>query len=273
MSLESELKALYHMVLAPIRGRSLAERLDSFYRGQAAGYDAFRKRLLHGRQQLWTSLPVPAGGVWVDMGGGTAANLEYLGESIQQLAQVYVVDLCAALLQVARQRVAAYGWTNVAVIMADAAHFVPRQASVDIVTFSYALTMMPDWFAALDHAWHLLRPGGRIGVVDFYVSRKYPEEGHRRHSWCTRTFWPAWFSFDNVFPSPDHVAYLHRRFTPQHFSEHRAPMPYLPGVRVPYYRFIGEKPSHAVCPLPQCASPQHSASDGTCCPAPAQLDT
>ena len=35
--------------------------------------------------------------------------------------------------------------------------------------------MIPDWFAAVDHAWRLLRPGGTIGVVDFYVGRKHPE--------------------------------------------------------------------------------------------------
>src|SRR4029453_18006789 len=83
MSLQSELKVLYHLMLAPIRGRSQAERLESFYRGQAVGDDTFRQRLLHGRQQLWTTLPLPDGGVWADMGGGTGANLAYLGESIR----------------------------------------------------------------------------------------------------------------------------------------------------------------------------------------------
>jgi S-adenosylmethionine-diacylgycerolhomoserine-N-methlytransferase len=102
--------------------------------------------------------------------------------------------------------------------------------------------MIPDWFAAVDHALDLLRPGGTLGVVDFYVARKHPEADHQRHRWLTRTFWPAWFANDNVFPSPDHVPYLHRRFEVQHFSEHRAKVPYLPGMRVPYYLFVGRKP-------------------------------
>jgi S-adenosylmethionine-diacylgycerolhomoserine-N-methlytransferase len=45
-----------------------------------------------------------------------------------------------------------------------------------------------------------------------------------------------------VFPSPDHVPYLHHRFDVQTFSEHTAPMPCAPGVRTPYYLFIGQKP-------------------------------
>jgi S-adenosylmethionine-diacylgycerolhomoserine-N-methlytransferase len=46
-----------------------------------------------------------------------------------------------------------------------------------------------------------------------------------------------------VFPNPDHVPYLHHRFDVQTFSEHTAPMPYAPGVRTPYYLFIGQKPT------------------------------
>jgi S-adenosylmethionine-diacylgycerolhomoserine-N-methlytransferase len=105
--------------------------------------------------------------------------------------------------------------------------------------------MIPDWFAAVENARAILKPGGHIGVVDFYVSRKYPPDGLTRHRWFTRHFWPLWFSHDNVFLSPDHVAYLHRQFEPVHFSEHRAKAPYLRLIRAPYYRFIGRKPAAA----------------------------
>jgi S-adenosylmethionine-diacylgycerolhomoserine-N-methlytransferase len=245
MSLSSELKILYHMLLAPIRGHSHAERLDSFYRGQAQGYDAFRERLLHGRGEMWRALPLPEHGLLIDMGGGTGANLLYLDDALAHYRKVYIVDLAISLLQVARQRVQAHGWHHVVPVAADATTFVPPEAPVDVITFSYSLTMIPDWFKALDHAWKLLRPGGIIGVVDFYVSRKYPPDNQERHGWLTRTFWPLWFAFDNVFPNPDHIPYLHHRFEPVHFAEHRARMPYMPGVRVPYYHFIGRKPPHS----------------------------
>jgi S-adenosylmethionine-diacylgycerolhomoserine-N-methlytransferase len=230
------------MLLAPIRGTSHAKRLESFYSGQAEGYDAFRSRLLYGRRELWTQLPVPEHGIWVDMGGGTGSNVIYVEAALQQLARLYIVDLSPSLLRMARQRIQAQGWAQVTAVEADATRFVPPEGLVDVVTFTYALTMIPDWFAALDHAWQLLRPGGLIGVVDFYVSHKYPAPHQRRHTWLTRAFWPLWFSLDNVFPSPDHVPYLHDRFEVQTFSEHMAPVPYLPGIRVPYYLFIGQKP-------------------------------
>jgi S-adenosylmethionine-diacylgycerolhomoserine-N-methlytransferase len=103
--------------------------------------------------------------------------------------------------------------------------------------------MIPDWFAAIDHAWNVLNPGGRIGVVDFYVSRKHPAEGHVKHSWTKRTYWTAHFACDNVFPSPDHVPYLHRKFKPVLFEERLTRIPWFPNpfFKMPYYLFIGQK--------------------------------
>jgi S-adenosylmethionine-diacylgycerolhomoserine-N-methlytransferase len=46
---------------------------------------------------------------------------------------------------------------------------------------------------------------------------------------------------DNVFPSPEHVPFLHRHFSCVRFEEHRGRVPYLPLGRVPYYVFIGKK--------------------------------
>ena len=97
MSFASDLKVLYHLALKPVRGKDHAARLDSFYSGQAEAYDDFRKRLLKGREELYQSVAAPVGGVWVDMGGGTASNLEFLGERIESLGHVYVVDLASSL--------------------------------------------------------------------------------------------------------------------------------------------------------------------------------
>src|SRR5688500_11077084 len=120
MSIVHDLKLLYCLTLAPVRGHSHAERLEAFYQGQAEFYDASREHMLHGRQELYASLPVPKGGVWVDMGGGTGANLEHLGSAVSRLKRLYLVDLSPSLLAVARDRVAARGWSNVEVVAADA---------------------------------------------------------------------------------------------------------------------------------------------------------
>ena len=110
-----------------------------------------------------------------------------------------------------------------------------------MVTFSYSLTMIPDWFSAIENAMRMLKPGGMIGVVDFYVSRKHVSEQLKRHGWFTRHFWPTWFGNDNVFPSPDHLPFLRSHFDTVWLAESRSKVPYIPLIRTPYYQFIGRK--------------------------------
>ncbi len=208
MSFIADMKILYHMLLRPVRGDSHAERMESFYGDQAAGYDDFRRRLLKGRELLWEKLPKEKGCIWVDLGGGTGANIENFGSSVTAPSRVYVVDLSPSLLKIAADRFSKRGWQNIETVQADAIQFRPPEGQADVVTFSYSLTMIPDWFAAIENAYQMLRPGGLIGVADFYVSRKYPAVGLKRHRWFTRTIWPPWFSTDNVFPSPDHLPFL-----------------------------------------------------------------
>jgi S-adenosylmethionine-diacylgycerolhomoserine-N-methlytransferase len=256
MAFWNDLKTLYHLTISPVRGKTQQERLESFYAKQASGYDSFRSRLLPGRRELFEALPVPKDGAWIDIGGGTGANLEFLGERLGSIRQVIIVDLSPSLLKVAQARIERHGWTNVKTVQADAISLgaapgmgVPHDAlapqKADVVTFSYSLTMIPDWFAAVDAAWRLLKPGGHIGVVDFHVGRKWPEPGRLRHPWSTRHFWPAWFETDDVLLSPDHIPYLQKRFETIDLLELRARLPYLPLLRAPYFRFIGRKPAES----------------------------
>jgi len=168
MSLASDLRILYHLALKPVRGNDHAARMESFYSGQAGAYDDFRKRLLKGRQELWSLINPPPGGTWIDMGGGTGANLDYFLTSqstnseprapnfespfpsrLAGLEKIYVLDLSPSLLEIAKRRIAKSGWTNVETVEADATTYKPPTGPVDVVTFSYSLTMIPDWQAAL----------------------------------------------------------------------------------------------------------------------------
>lgn len=212
------------------RHRDPAARLETFYAPQAASYDRFRERLLHGRRELMAELsPRPQARV-IELGAGTGSNLDLLGERVIALDSVELVDLCPSLLERARSRAKRY--PNVRVIAADACNYRPDKP-VDYVIFSYSLSMIPDWRRALDNAFSMLAPGGRLAVVDFMPpSVEYP---------FMRRFWRTWFRHDGVRLDDAHVAAL-RQILPNHsFVGAAAPVPYLPGLRVPYYRFIGTK--------------------------------
>ena len=206
------------------------ERLEGFYAGQAQHYDRFRERLLQGRAEVVSELAqrLPeAGGTLVELGCGTGRNLAFLGAGREKLWRTWGVDLCPSLLAQAQAR----GWSGVEWVAADATRWRPPQP-VDGVLCSYSLTMIPDWFTVVDNAIAMLRPGGTLAVVDFHVPRD---------ARFARTFWPWWFGHDGVHPNADLLPYLRSRLPNAQIFEGRASVPYLPGVRVPWFRLVGTK--------------------------------
>merc|ERR1712070_925588 len=135
-------KVMYCNWFAPIKGKEHQQRLESFYSGQASVYDVFRYRLLHGRVPMVECMPIPKAGVWLDMGGGTAANLELVKDCLPQFKEVVVLDLCRPLLKVAEERVQHNGWKNVRLVHGDATdgsvQGLPEANSVDLITMSYS---------------------------------------------------------------------------------------------------------------------------------------
>jgi len=215
---------------------SQAERLQAFYAPQAADYDTFRERLLCGRESLIDALALAPDLRIVELGAGTGHNLERYRALLPQLAAVHLVDLCPALLAVARARVA--GCSNVAVVEADAACFQPP-ALADRVYFSYALTMMPQWERALDNAVAMLRGGGLLGAVDFQLP---PALAGSRGSHWRRAFWRRWFAHDGVSLSDALLPALLARTETRFLHQGQARVPYLPGMVVPYFVYVGRKP-------------------------------
>lgn len=241
MSVARDFRILWQFARGSGKGEHAA-RLEQFYSSQAEDYDAFRERLLPGRQELISSLPIVEGSCVLDFGGGTGFNLDFLSEKKHRLLSGWtIVDLSRSLLRVASRRASENNWAHVECHEHDVCTYGPDRPP-DIVLFSYSLTMIPSWMDAIDHAFEILKPGGHVAVVDFTVSRKYPPRELARHGAFTRTFWPLWFSWDNVFLNADHLPYLMRRFITVELREDMTRLPYLPGSRVPYFLYVGQKP-------------------------------
>jgi betaine lipid synthase len=144
-----------------------------------------------------------------------------------------IVDLSPSLCEMARKRFARLGWKNVKVICQDARafrlhehephayerkeHKVQGQTvrdldenadagGAELVTMSYALSMIPEFYPVIDSIDSLLSPHGVAGVVDFYVQNQVDFRGRNyiggaidRHCmWLSRVFWRTWFEIDRV---------------------------------------------------------------------------
>jgi S-adenosylmethionine-diacylgycerolhomoserine-N-methlytransferase len=241
MRVLADARTLLALAKGTARGGSHAERLQRFYAPQAPTYDAFRERMLHGRQQLIDLLPAKHGDHVIELGAGTGRTLEFFGSRLASFGAVEAIDLCPALLTIARARFR--DRHNVRVIEADVTRYRP-DAPADGVYFSYALTMIPEWKAAVENAIAMLRPGGFLGVVDFHL----PATLHSRR-WLplqtmSNAFWRVWFAHDGVNLSSEQLPHLCSKVATEARIERFGTIPYLPGLRVPYYLFVGRK-SHA----------------------------
>jgi len=240
--LAADARILWHLLRGAARGGSHAQRLRQFYAPQAQGYDAFRERLLQGRRELIERLPAGGGARVIELGGGTGRNLEFFGERLRGFASFELVDLCPPLLAIARSRVDDMarrradkpdggGLRNLWLIEADVTDYRPAHQA-DCVYFSYALTMIPDWRRAIDNAIAMLAPGGWLGVVDFHLPAGAP---------ISNAFWRRWFAHDGVWLSSQHLPYLRQRLDTEYCEQRRGTSPYLPGLKLPYYLFVGRK--------------------------------
>lgn len=146
---------------------------------------------------------------WVDIGGGTGWNIEAMKEFLdvpEYFEDIYLVDLSSSLCEVARKRFARLGWSNVTVICEDARIFNLSKGHAELITMSYSLSMIPDFYSVIDSMSSLLAYNGILGVVDFYVQsavetigRNYIGGSLQRHvNWLGRSFWRAWFDLDRV---------------------------------------------------------------------------
>ncbi|MEZ4751188.1 MAG: methyltransferase domain-containing protein [Bdellovibrionota bacterium] len=143
-TLAADLRVLTHLLRGARGEKSSAAALDNFYAPQAEFYDNFRERLLQGRSEMIGHVPIPKGGFWLDLGAGTGFNLSYKDTDARTCRRIVLLDLCRSLLDVADKRVTSGGWTNVETRCQSVLEYIPDEPA-DLITFSYSLTMMPNW--------------------------------------------------------------------------------------------------------------------------------
>jgi S-adenosylmethionine-diacylgycerolhomoserine-N-methlytransferase len=148
-----------------------AVAMDRMYRYTRHIYDLTRKPYLLGRDRLIAELDLDSGGSVLEMGCGTGRNLIAVARAYPR-AELYGFDISEEMLKTARAAVGRAGLTDrIHLVQGDAAAFDAAAAfgreAFDQVYFSYALSMIPPWRAALARGLALTNPGGRFSVVDF----------------------------------------------------------------------------------------------------------
>jgi ubiquinone/menaquinone biosynthesis C-methylase UbiE len=146
------------------------DRVRRIYDDSADGYDrkiAIPERLLFGSGRQWaTSL---AAGRTLEVAAGTGRNLPYYDERVALTA----VDLSGQMLAHAERRAASLN-REVNFRVADAQALPFEDASFDTVVATLALCSIPDDRAGTAEMARVLKPGGRLVLLDHVRSPLMP---------------------------------------------------------------------------------------------------
>jgi demethylmenaquinone methyltransferase / 2-methoxy-6-polyprenyl-1,4-benzoquinol methylase len=174
----------------PTTGNEFAVELFS---GLPRRYDALAEVLSFAQNARWrhelvARIAVHRPSSILDVATGTAGVAIALASATD--ARITGVDISHAMLERGRQRVAKAGLADRITLQPARAESVPfPPQSFDAVSFTYLLRYVADPAATVAELARVLRPGGPMASLDFYVP---PSPGWRASWWAyTRTLLPA----------------------------------------------------------------------------------
>jgi ubiquinone/menaquinone biosynthesis C-methylase UbiE len=153
-------------------GRWLYELLAPAYdrvSGEAMLYATARARAIE-------LLHLRPGTTVLDVACGTGRNHEHIQQRIGPSGRLVGADRSPRMLQQARERAAHHRWSNIKLVETDVTNLTLElldeggnaapSAGFDAVLCTLGLTVIPDWRSAWQAMLALVRPGGRIAIMD-----------------------------------------------------------------------------------------------------------
>lgn len=171
--------------------RDKARRVASVFTSVASRYDLMNDLMSLGLHRLWKAFAVAQSGVRpgqrvLDVAAGSGDLARALAERAGPGGEVWVTDINRSMLEVGRDRLLDSGLAPPAV-QCDAERLPFPSDYFDCVTVAFGLRNMTRKDAALAEMQRVMRPGGRLLVLDF--SRVWPP--------LAKAY--EWYSF-NVLP-------------------------------------------------------------------------
>lgn len=161
--------ALSSALSAPVAGDpSRAPAVRDMFARIAPGYDRANRWMSMGIDQRWRALAITALGPGArgDVLDLCAGTLDFSLALSPMARSVQAVDFCAEMLEVGRTRLPS--GAPVTTICADARALPLADQSVDAAVAGFGIRNVPEPQKALAEVRRVLRPGGRLVVVDFF---------------------------------------------------------------------------------------------------------
>lgn len=150
-----------------------AHRVADVFHSVAGKYDVMNDLMSGGVHRLWKRFTIEMSAVRpghkvLDIAGGTGDLAYKFSKLVGDTGQVVLSDINSSMLNVGRDRLIDRGVNNnVQYVQLDAQHIPFEDNSFDCITISFGLRNVTDKALALRSMLRVLKPGGRLLVLEF----------------------------------------------------------------------------------------------------------
>ena len=150
-----------------------ARRVGEVFSSVANRYDLMNDLMSFGVHRLWKRFALSQTGLKpgqtaLDVAGGTGDLTRGLAQQVGDTGRVVLADINAAMLERGRERLVDAGVAgNVDYVQADAEHLPYPDQHFDCITIAFGLRNVARKEAALTGMYRVLKPGGRLLVLEF----------------------------------------------------------------------------------------------------------
>lgn len=169
----SDSEPLTHFGYQSVPESQKAQKVAEVFHSVAARYDLMNDLMSGGIHRLWKRFTIELSGVRtgnrvLDIAGGTGDLAKQFSRLVGPTGEVVLADINASMLRVGRDRLLDQGYSgNLRFVQADAEKLPFPDNHFDVVTIAFGLRNVTHKEDALRSMLRVLKPGGRLLVLEF----------------------------------------------------------------------------------------------------------
>ncbi len=169
----SETDQVTHFGFQHVRKEEKAGKVADVFHSVASKYDVMNDLMSLGIHRIWKKLTIESSGVRpghkvLDIAGGTGDLTMQFAKRVGEQGQVILADINSSMLEVGRDRLLDQGYgSNIQFVQANAETLPFPDNYFNCVSIAFGLRNVTDKDKALRSMTRVLKPGGRLLVLEF----------------------------------------------------------------------------------------------------------
>ncbi|MBU2919665.1 MAG: demethylmenaquinone methyltransferase/2-methoxy-6-polyprenyl-1,4-benzoquinol methylase [Psychrosphaera sp.] len=173
MTTENDQQSTTHFGYKTVESEQKQAMVADVFHSVAAKYDIMNDVMSFGIHRLWKRFTIDASNVRpgnkvLDLAGGTGDLTRKFSQAVGPTGKVVLADINDSMIKVGREKLHNLGVvSNVEYVQANAQALPFAENTFDLVTIAFGLRNVTDKDEALRSIYRVLKPGGRLLVLEF----------------------------------------------------------------------------------------------------------